>query len=95
MGMAAELTLLGLPPSAVVWPRSCVPPRRGRFGGTRGGEFPSDPKNPIEVTLRAMMTTVHLGEAGPHPVIASAARELLNKNESERSGALSSAMSSH
>jgi len=31
-----------------------------------------------------MMTTVHLGEAGPHPVIASAARELLNKSESER-----------
>jgi type IV secretion system protein VirD4 len=53
----------------------------------------SDPKRPIEVTLRAMMTTAHLGEAGPHPVIASAARELLNKSENERSGVLSTAMS--
>jgi type IV secretion system protein VirD4 len=35
--------------------------------------FLSDPKHPIEVTLRAMMTTAHLGKAGPHPVIASAA----------------------
>jgi type IV secretion system protein VirD4 len=40
-----------------------------------------------------MMTTAHLGEAGPHPVIASAARELLNKSENERSGVLSTAMS--
>jgi type IV secretion system protein VirD4 len=40
-----------------------------------------------------MMTSAHLGEAGPHPVIASAARELLNKSENERSGALSTAMS--
>ena len=53
----------------------------------------SDPKRPIEVTLRAMMTTAHLGEAGSHPVIASAARELLNKSENERSGVLSTAMS--
>src|SRR5277367_6522398 len=53
----------------------------------------SDPKRPIEVTLSAMMTTAHLGEAGPHPVIASAARELLNKSENERSGVLSTAMS--
>jgi type IV secretion system protein VirD4 len=55
--------------------------------------FLSDPKRPIELTLRAMMTTAHLGEAGPHPVIASAARELLNKSENERSGVLSTAMS--
>ena len=48
--------------------------------------FLSDPKRPIETTLRAMMTTAHLGRAGPHPVIASAARELLNKSENERSG---------
>jgi type IV secretion system protein VirD4 len=53
----------------------------------------SDPKRPIETTLRAMMTTQHLGEAGTHPVIASAARELLNKSENERSGVLSTAMS--
>ena len=55
--------------------------------------FLSDPRRPIETTLRAMMTTAHLGEAGPHPVIASAARELLNKSENERSGVLSTAIS--
>ncbi|MDU6749693.1 MAG: IncP-type conjugal transfer protein TraG, partial [Bradyrhizobium sp.] len=55
--------------------------------------FLSDPKRPIEITLMAMMATPHLGEAGPHPVIASTARELLNKSENERSGVLSTAMS--
>jgi type IV secretion system protein VirD4 len=55
--------------------------------------FLSDPKRPMETTLRAMMTTPHLGEAGVHPVVASAARELLNKSENERSGVLSTAMS--
>ncbi|TCT01976.1 conjugal transfer protein TraG [Aquabacter spiritensis] len=55
--------------------------------------FLSDPKRPIETTLDAMMKTGHLGEAGPHPVIASAARELLNKSDNERSGVLSTAMS--
>jgi type IV secretion system protein VirD4 len=52
----------------------------------------SDPKRPIETTLRAMMTTRHLGDR-QHPVVASAARELLNKSENERSGVLSTAMS--
>ena len=55
--------------------------------------FLSDPRRSIEMSLRAMMTTSHLGAAGPHPVIASAARELLNKSENERSGVLSTAMS--
>ena len=55
--------------------------------------FLSDPKRPIESTLAAMMKTAHLGDVGPHPVIASAARELLNKSENERSGVLSTAMS--
>ncbi|SBW02456.1 Conjugal transfer protein TraG [uncultured Alphaproteobacteria bacterium] len=55
--------------------------------------FLSDPKRPIESTLAAMMKTAHLGEAGPHPVITSAARELLNKSDNERSGVLSTAMS--
>ncbi len=55
--------------------------------------FLSDPRRSIEATLAAMMKTPHLGEAGPHPVIASAARELLNKAENERSGVLSTAMS--
>jgi type IV secretion system protein VirD4 len=40
-----------------------------------------------------MMRTAHLGEAGVHPVVASAARELLNKSGNERSGVLSTAMS--
>ncbi|WP_442580290.1 conjugal transfer protein TraG [Mesorhizobium sp. ASY16-5R] len=55
--------------------------------------FLSDPKRPVESTLRAMMKTAHLGEAGPHPVVATAARELLNKSDNERSGVLSTAMS--
>ena len=55
--------------------------------------FLSDPKRPFTVTLRAMMTTPHLGEKGVHPIVAQAARELLNKSENERSGVLSTAMS--
>ena len=39
------------------------------------------------------MTTSHLGQGRVHPVVASAARELLNKSENERSGVLSTAMS--
>ena len=55
--------------------------------------FLSDPRRPIETTLTVMMMTPHLGEEGAHPVVASAARELLNKSENERSGVLSTAMS--
>jgi type IV secretion system protein VirD4 len=55
--------------------------------------FLSDPRCPIETTLTAMMATPHLGERGPHPVVASTARELLNKSDNERSGVLSTAMS--
>jgi type IV secretion system protein VirD4 len=43
-----------------------------------------------------MMTANHLGTSEAphvHPVVASAARELLNKSENERSGVLSTAMS--
>jgi type IV secretion system protein VirD4 len=54
--------------------------------------FLSDPERPIEATLRRMMTTPHR-DGRPHPVIAAAARELLNKSENERSGVLSTAMS--
>ncbi|EMX6257117.1 conjugal transfer protein TraG [Pseudomonas aeruginosa] len=54
--------------------------------------FLSDPACPFEVTLHQMMTTHHLGD-GTHPVVASAAREVLNKSENERSGVLSTAMS--
>ena len=58
--------------------------------------FLSDPACPFEVTLHRMMTTPHLTNeqgGGPHPVVASAAREVLNKSENERSGVLSTAMS--
>ena len=54
--------------------------------------FLSDPACPFEVTLHRMMTTRHLGET-THPVVASAAREVMNKSDNERSGVLSTAMS--
>lgn len=54
--------------------------------------FLADPARSIEATLRVMMATPHLGDR-VHPVVASAARELLNKSENERSGVLSTAMS--
>ncbi|MBZ8119836.1 conjugal transfer protein TraG [Roseovarius sp. LXJ103] len=56
-------------------------------------KFLSDPQHPIETTLETMKTTAHLGNTGPHPVVAGAARELLNKSPNERSGVLSTAMS--
>ena len=58
--------------------------------------FLSDPARSFEATLSVMMKTNHLGtpEAPqPHPIVAQAARELLNKSENERSGVLSTAMS--
>lgn len=58
--------------------------------------FLSDPERSFEHTLRLMMRTNHLGtDQAPkvHPVVAEAARELLNKSENERSGVLSTAMS--
>ncbi len=58
--------------------------------------FLSDPRRSFEETLRAMMQSNHLGtaeRAQVHPVVASAARELLNKAENERSGVLSTALS--
>ncbi|MES2250189.1 MAG: conjugal transfer protein TraG [Pseudomonadota bacterium] len=54
--------------------------------------FLSDPACPFEVTLHRMMTTKHLVDE-VHPVVASAAREVLNKSDNERSGVLSTAMS--
>lgn len=62
----------------------------------RVANFLSDPQRSFVVTLRRMMTTNHLGtKEAPqvHPVVASAAREVLNKSENERSGVLSTAMS--
>jgi type IV secretion system protein VirD4 len=54
--------------------------------------FLSDPARSFEATLAAMMQTQHLPD-GPHPVVASAAREVMNKSDNERSGVLSTAMS--
>jgi type IV secretion system protein VirD4 len=62
----------------------------------RVATFLSDPQRPFAATLRRMMETNHLGtneKPMVHPVVASAARELLNKSENERSGVLSTAMS--
>jgi type IV secretion system protein VirD4 len=62
----------------------------------RVATFLSDPQRPFTATLRRMMTTNHLGtKEAPraHPVVASAAREVLDKSENERSGVLSTAMS--
>jgi len=55
--------------------------------------FLSDPTRDIRTTLDRMMQTPHLGPNRPHPVVASAARELKNKSENECSGVLSTAMS--
>ena len=62
----------------------------------RVATFLSDPARPFTATLRQMMATNHIGtDESPqvHPVVASAAREVLNKSENERSGVLSTAMS--
>ncbi|MBI1392405.1 MAG: IncP-type conjugal transfer protein TraG [Alphaproteobacteria bacterium] len=59
--------------------------------------FLSDPSRPFKETLSRMLRTKHVtGEDGAritHPVVAQAARELLNKAENERSGVLSTALS--
>ncbi len=63
---------------------------------SRVASFLSDPSRAFEKTLWAMMNTNHLGDeqvAKTHPVVAQAARELLNKSDNERSGVLSTAMS--
>ncbi len=62
----------------------------------RVATFLSDPQRPFVATLKRMMSTNHLGTKNAprvHPVVASAAREVLNKSENERSGVLSTAMS--
>jgi type IV secretion system protein VirD4 len=62
----------------------------------RVATFLSDPQRSFAHTLRRMMATNHLGTSKHpqvHPVVASAAREVLNKSENERSGVLSTAMS--
>ncbi|MEJ5976572.1 conjugal transfer protein TraG [Novosphingobium sp. PS1R-30] len=59
----------------------------------RVATFLSDPERTFAAMLKRMMTAEHLGKGRVHPVVASAARELLNKSENERSGVLSTAMS--
>ncbi|TPG21005.1 conjugal transfer protein TraG [Sphingomonas koreensis] len=62
----------------------------------RVATFLSDPQRPFVATLKRMMTTNHRGTLDApqvHPVVASAAREVLNKSDNERSGVLSTAMS--
>ncbi len=62
----------------------------------RVATFLSDPQRPFAATLHRMMSTNHLGTKDApmvHPVVASAAREALNKSPNERSGVLSTAMS--
>ena len=58
--------------------------------------FLSDPRRSFAHALRRMMATNHLGTPDHpqvHPIVASAAREVLNKSENERSGVLSTVMS--
>lgn len=52
----------------------------------------SNPARTIVETLELMMHATHT-ESGTHPVVAAAARDMLNKSENERSGVLSTAMS--
>ena len=62
----------------------------------RVATFLADPARSIMRTLKIMLTTDHLGTEGEpmaHPVVASIARELLDKSENERSGVVSTAMS--
>ncbi|ACF47335.1 TRAG family protein (plasmid) [Prosthecochloris aestuarii DSM 271] len=54
--------------------------------------FLANPGRSIEETLGMMLSHHHL-EGHPHPVVASCAREMLNKSENELSGVLSTAMS--
>jgi type IV secretion system protein VirD4 len=62
----------------------------------RVATFLADPARSIRRTLWIMLTTNHLGtgeKLQSHPVVASIARELLNKTDNERSGVVSTAMS--
>ena len=61
----------------------------------RVASFIADPARSIDRVLKIMLTTNHLGTNDAplvHPGVASAARELLNKSENERSGVVSTVM---
>jgi type IV secretion system protein VirD4 len=53
--------------------------------------FLADPLRNQDVILTCMLATRHTS-AGPHPVVAQTAREMLNKSENELSGVFSTAM---
>jgi len=56
----------------------------------------ADPSRSTLTTLQIMLATNHVGTPDApmaHPVVASVARELLNKSENERSGVVSTAIS--
>ncbi len=53
--------------------------------------FLSDPARTQKQTLKLMLKTSHL-PTGPHPVVAQAAREMVNKSWNELSGVFSTAM---
>lgn len=59
----------------------------------------SDPKRPITDLYEEMLKTEHIadpngsGKKVPHPVVAAAARDMMNRPEQERGSVLSSAMS--
>lgn len=53
--------------------------------------FLSDPSRKQFETLRRMLVTPHL-PSGPHPAVAQAAREMLNKSDNELSGVMSTAL---
>jgi type IV secretion system protein VirD4 len=53
--------------------------------------FLADPLRPQDVILANMLSTRHT-PAGPHPVVAQTAREMMNKSENELSGVFSTAM---
>lgn len=56
----------------------------------------SDPARPIDETLERMLDANHFGSRDrplTHPVVAEAARELLNKSENEKSSVVSTAIS--
>lgn len=54
--------------------------------------FLANPERTIEQTLNLMLSYPH-HDGKPHHVVASCAREMLNKSENEQSGVLSTAMS--
>jgi type IV secretion system protein VirD4 len=69
---------------------TCSPPNPIRHWRALPTSFPTPSGRSRR--RQAMMRTPHLLDH-PHPVVTSAARELLNKSQNERSGLLSTAMS--